>query len=115
MDRYKKASVLIIGAGPAGLAAAIQLKAQKPDIEVCVIDKAADLGNHNLSGAVLEPQILNKLLDSVAPGWDQTDEAKQLLSHRIEKDDVMFLLGKSFALNILFAIKLAKIFKMGFG
>ena len=49
-----KVSVLVVGAGPAGLATAIQLKTEKPDIDVCVVEKSADLGNHNLSGAVLE-------------------------------------------------------------
>ena len=55
---YNKVQVLIVGAGPAGLACAIQLKAQKPDIDICVVEKGADLGNHNLSGAVLEAEPL---------------------------------------------------------
>ena len=55
-NEYNKVSVLVVGAGPAGLATAIQLKVLQPDIDVCVIDKALDLGNHNLSGAVLEPE-----------------------------------------------------------
>ncbi len=61
---YSKASVLVVGAGPAGLAAAIQLKTTKPDLDVCVIEKSADLGNHNLSGAVLEAEPLHTLLSS---------------------------------------------------
>ena len=47
--------VAIVGAGPAGLACAIRLKQLKPDLSVCVLEKAASLGAHSLSGAVMEP------------------------------------------------------------
>src|SRR5271155_5008519 len=57
--------VAIVGAGPAGLACAIRLKQLKPDLSVCVLEKAASLGAHSLSGAVLEPGPLNELL----PQW----------------------------------------------
>jgi len=112
---YNKLQVLIVGAGPAGLAAAIQLKVENPQLEVCVIEKAADLGNHNLSGAVLEPEPLHTLLNSAVPNWQDSDQAKDVLAAKIKKDNVMFLLGKSFSFNIFFAIKLAKIFGLGFG
>jgi len=112
---YNKVSVLVVGAGPAGLATAIQLKTEKPDINVCVVEKSADLGNHNLSGAVLEPEPLHTLLDSAAPGWQDTDAAKEVLASKIDKDDIMFLLGKKLAFNIFFAINLAKTFRLGFG
>jgi len=105
----------VVGAGPAGLATAIQLKTMRPQIEVCVIDKGADLGNHNLSGAVLEPQPFHTLLDSAVPGWQDTDAAKDVLANKIDKDDILFLLGKKLAFNIFFAIRLAKIFRLGFG
>ena len=112
---YDKVSVLVVGAGPAGLATAIALKTEKPDIDVCVVEKSADLGNHNLSGAVLEPEPLHILLDSAAPRWRDTDAAKEVLASKIDKDDIMFLLGKKLAFNIFFAIKLGEIFHMGFG
>jgi len=57
--------VITIGAGPAGLAFAIRLKQLKPEIRVCVIEKASTIGAHILSGAVIEPQPLNELL----PEW----------------------------------------------
>ncbi len=57
--------VAIVGAGPAGLACAIRLKQLKPDLSVCVLEKAASLGAHSLSGAVLEPGPLDELL----PTW----------------------------------------------
>ncbi len=57
--------VVTVGAGPAGLAFAIRLKQIKPDIRVCVIEKASTIGAQILSGAVIEPQPLNELL----PDW----------------------------------------------
>src|SRR5690606_29945595 len=57
--------VVTVGAGPAGLAFAIRLKQLDPSISVCVIEKASTIGAHILSGAVIEPGPLNKLL----PGW----------------------------------------------
>jgi electron-transferring-flavoprotein dehydrogenase len=112
---YNKVSVLVVGAGPAGLATAIQLKTLKPELDVCVIEKAADLGNHNLSGAVLEAQPLHSLLDSAVPGWQDTDAAKDILANKIDKDNIMFLLGKKLAFNIFFMIRLARLLGLGFG
>jgi electron-transferring-flavoprotein dehydrogenase len=60
--------VAIVGAGPAGLACAIRLKQLKPDLTVCVLEKAATLGAHSLSGAVMEPGPLDELL----PAWRST-------------------------------------------
>src|SRR5271163_5023887 len=57
--------VVIVGAGPAGLAAAIRLKQLKAELKVCVIEKGAEVGAHILSGAVLEPRALNELI----PDW----------------------------------------------
>jgi electron-transferring-flavoprotein dehydrogenase len=59
--------VVIVGAGPAGLACAIRLKQLKPAISVCVLEKASTVGAHSLSGAVLEPGPLLQLL----PEWAQ--------------------------------------------
>lgn len=57
--------VVTVGAGPAGLAFAIRLKQLKPDLSVCVIEKASTIGAHVLSGAVIETAPLDELL----PGW----------------------------------------------
>jgi electron-transferring-flavoprotein dehydrogenase len=57
--------VITVGAGPAGLAFAIRLKQLKPDLSVCVIEKASTIGAQILSGAVIEPEPLNELL----PEW----------------------------------------------
>ena len=47
--------VVIVGAGPAGLAAAIRLKQLSADISVCVLEKGSEVGAHILSGAVVDP------------------------------------------------------------
>jgi electron-transferring-flavoprotein dehydrogenase len=61
--------VVIVGAGPSGLAAAIRLKQlcaeRGGDLSVCVVEKGSEVGAHILSGAVLEPRALNELL----PAW----------------------------------------------
>jgi len=57
--------VAIVGAGPAGLACALRLRQLNPDRSVCVVEKAASLGAHSLSGAVLDPVAL----DALVPDW----------------------------------------------
>ena len=47
--------VVIVGAGPAGLAASIRLKQLNPDLSVVVLEKGSEVGAHILSGAVLDP------------------------------------------------------------
>ncbi|HEX4937724.1 MAG TPA: electron transfer flavoprotein-ubiquinone oxidoreductase [Candidatus Kapabacteria bacterium] len=59
--------VVIVGAGPAGLAAACKLKQLSPDISVCVVEKGSEVGAHILSGAVIEPRALNELF----PNWKE--------------------------------------------
>src|SRR5579875_1076560 len=58
--------VVVVGARPAGLAAATRLKQLEPERSVCVVEKGSEVGAHILSGAVMEPRALNELL----PGWN---------------------------------------------
>ncbi|MDB5555943.1 MAG: Electrotransfer ubiquinone oxidoreductase family protein [Rhizobium sp.] len=62
--------VVIVGAGPAGLSAAIRLKQVNPDLTVVVLEKGAEVGAHILSGAVVDPIGIDKLL----PGWREDGE-----------------------------------------
>jgi len=57
--------VVIVGAGPAGLAAAIRLKQLSPDVTVVVVEKGSEVGAHILSGAVIDPVAL----DGLIPDW----------------------------------------------
>ena len=59
--------VVIVGAGPAGLSAAIRLKQINADLEVVVLEKGSEVGAHILSGAVLDPSGLDRLI----PDWEE--------------------------------------------
>ncbi|MCL4724279.1 MAG: NAD(P)/FAD-dependent oxidoreductase, partial [Rhodocyclaceae bacterium] len=59
--------VVIVGGGPAGLAAAIRLKQLDGGLNVCLIEKGAEVGAHILSGAVMDPRALNELI----PDWEE--------------------------------------------
>lgn len=53
--------VVLVGAGPAGLAASIRLKQLNADLSVCVVEKGAEVGAHILSGNVFEPRALDEV------------------------------------------------------
>lgn len=61
--------VVIVGAGPAGLSAAIRLKQLDSERSVCVLEKGSEVGAHILSGAVVDPRALDELL----PSWREDD------------------------------------------
>ncbi|MFC5760756.1 electron transfer flavoprotein-ubiquinone oxidoreductase [Rhizobium sp. GCM10022189] len=62
--------VVIVGAGPAGLSAAIRLKQVNPELSVVVLEKGAEVGAHILSGAVVDPVGIDRLL----PGWREESD-----------------------------------------
>ena len=84
--------VIIVGAGPSGLAAAIRLRQMsikhEKDISICVLEKGSEVGAHILSGAVLQPTALNELL----PDWKDKDAP---LKTPATRDSMMFLTAKS--------------------
>ncbi len=84
--------VVVVGAGPAGLAAAIRLKQLNPDLGVVVVEKGSEVGAHILSGAVIDPIGLDKLL----PDWRSEDAPIKTPV----TDDRFYWLGPSGALRI---------------
>ena len=59
--------VVIVGAGPAGLSTAIKIKQINKDLNVCIIEKGAEVGAHILSGNVFETRALDELI----PDWKE--------------------------------------------
>ena len=80
--------VVVVGAGPAGLAAAIRLKQVAPDLSVVVIEKGSEPGAHILSGAVIDPIGLDRLL----PEWRTRDDAP--LKTQVHEDHFLLLSEK---------------------
>ena len=80
--------IVIVGAGPAGLAAAIRAKQLTPELSVVIVEKGSEVGAHILSGAVIDPIGLNRLL----PDW--RDAPDQSLKTRVSADQFL-LLGPS--------------------
>ena len=91
--------MVVVGAGPSGLAAAIRVKQLDPELSVCVLEKGSEVGAHILSGAVFEPRVLDELipdwrargapeldltdLNGLDPGtkpWEQRDAARSTFS-----------------------------------
>ena len=83
--------VVIVGAGPAGLSAAIKIRQlaienNLPDLSVCVVEKGSEVGAHILSGAVLEPRAMNELF----PNWKEEGAP---LNVPVTDDETYFLLS----------------------
>ncbi len=84
--------VVIIGAGPAGLSAAIRIKQLSPETTVCVLEKGSEVGAHILSGAVIDPIALNELF----PDWqNQGAPLKTAVT-----DDRFYIIGEKGAVKI---------------
>ncbi len=84
--------VVIVGAGPAGLAAAIRLKQLSPDLTVVVVEKGSEVGAHILSGAVIDPVGLDQLL----PDWRSEESPIKTKA----SDDRFYWLSASRALRL---------------
>ena len=79
--------VVIVGAGPAGLANAIKLKQLNPELNVCIVEKASEVGGHILSGNVFE----TKALDELLPDWKNMDGCP--IKTKVVREKFLFLLS----------------------
>ncbi|MGX7742270.1 electron transfer flavoprotein-ubiquinone oxidoreductase [Rhodopseudomonas parapalustris] len=85
--------VVIVGAGPSGLSAAIRLKQINPELSVVVVEKGSEVGAHILSGAVIDVSALDRLM----PSWRE-DESCPLKTH--VEDDHFYVMTASKALKV---------------
>lgn len=89
--------VVIVGAGPAGLSAAIRLRQlaadNDQDLMVCVIEKGSEVGAHILSGAVFEPTALNELI----PDWQEKNAP---LLTKVSEDNIYLFRGQDKSIKI---------------
>ena len=79
-----KYDVVIVGAGPSGLAAAIKLKQLNSNLNVCILEKGAEVGAHILSGNVFE----TKALDELLPNWKEEGAP---IKTKVSKEKFLFL------------------------
>lgn len=92
--------VVIVGAGPSGLAAACRIRQLNEDLSVCVVEKGSEVGAHILSGAVLEPTALNELF----PDWEEKGAP---LNAPVVEDQIYYFTSETGAIKVpnLFAPK----------
>jgi len=87
--------VLVVGGGPAGLAAAYHLRQLKKDLSIVVLEKGKELGAHIISGAVMDPHGLDELM----PDWKEKGGP---IENPVEEDHVVFLTeNRKFSLPIV--------------
>jgi electron-transferring-flavoprotein dehydrogenase len=85
--------LVIIGAGPAGLAAACRLRQLNPSASVCLIEKGADVGSHIVSGAIFE----TRALDELFPDWRQKAAP---LTTEVNREEWLYLYSQQKSLTI---------------
>src|SRR5438046_7237440 len=80
----REVDVVVVGAGPAGLAAAYHLRKLNKDVSVAVLEKGKEIGAHIISGAVMDPRGINELM----PDWKQKGAP---VEKPVEEDHALYL------------------------
>lgn len=103
-NNYLKTNVLVVGAGVAGLCFSISLKVLNPSIEICVIDKSKDAGNHILSGALIDADTLNNFISNYILDFNndekEVNEIKDSISLSVEKERLLFLPNSKLSFDV---------------
>ena len=115
-NNYLKTKVLVVGAGVAGLSFSIALKKMKPDIEICVIDKSENAGNHILSGALIDADVLDNFIEKYISDIDENAKLlKDAIKYNVNKESILFFPNSKVSINLAHILKFSSKFYSLFG
>lgn len=110
-NNYLKTKVLVVGAGVAGLSFSIALKKLQKDIEICVIDKSENAGNHILSGALIEADTLDDFICNYITNIDEDAPLlKETIKNNVNKEGILFFPNSKLSIDLVKLLKISSKF-----
>ena len=101
-NNYLKTKVLVVGAGVAGLSFSIALKKLQKDIEICVIDKSENAGNHILSGALIDADTLDDFICNYITNIDEDAPLlKETIKNNVNKEGILFFPNSKLSIDLV--------------